>query len=221
MNAHAHAQPYLDMQHHSHLSGGQQPAPQTVTSSGMSHYSQYGQPPLLQPGPGNYSPAQSSYGAYGYTNGVASPQTATHPASGAMVGSQVPAQLLPLPGKFSVPSPGSNRAIIDERQTNMWRLFFFSAMAPAGQPPPGAVSAGQGYPPQSFDATGQIAPAGMKPRVTATLWEDEGSLCFQVEAKGVCVARREGKPLPARLDFGLGCHFGSSRTLTNGLFIHR
>ncbi|QIW98758.1 hypothetical protein AMS68_004276 [Peltaster fructicola] len=42
-----------------------------------------------------------------------------------------------------------------------------------------------------FDTTGQIAPAGMKPRVTATLWEDEGSLCFQVEAQGVCVARRE------------------------------
>ena len=31
----------------------------------------------------------------------------------------------------------------------------------------------------------------MKPRVTATLWEDEGSLCFQVEANGICVARRE------------------------------
>ncbi|KKY14713.1 putative apses transcription factor [Phaeomoniella chlamydospora] len=42
-----------------------------------------------------------------------------------------------------------------------------------------------------FDTTGQLAPPGMKPRVTATLWEDEGSLCFQVEAKGVCVARRE------------------------------
>lgn len=42
-----------------------------------------------------------------------------------------------------------------------------------------------------YDPTGQIAPPGMKPRVTATLWEDEGSLCFQVEAKGVCVARRE------------------------------
>jgi len=51
----------------------------------------------------------------------------------------------------------------------------------------------QGYQqPQNYDATGQVAPAGMKPRVTATLWEDEGSLCFQVEAKGVCVARREG-----------------------------
>lgn len=35
----------------------------------------------------------------------------------------------------------------------------------------------------------------MKPRVTATLWEDEGSLCFQVEARGICVARREGKQL--------------------------
>lgn len=46
--------------------------------------------------------------------------------------------------------------------------------------------------PYTFDTTGQIAPPGAKPRVTATLWEDEGSLCYQVEAKGVCVARREG-----------------------------
>lgn len=56
------------------------------------------------------------------------------------------------------------------------------------------------YPPQSVqqttvmqphDPTGQFPPPGMKPRVTTTLWEDEGTLCFQVEAKGVCVARRE------------------------------
>ena len=47
-------------------------------------------------------------------------------------------------------------------------------------------------PQQPFDTTGQVAPPGMKPKVTATLWEDEGSLCFQVEAKGICVARREG-----------------------------
>lgn len=45
---------------------------------------------------------------------------------------------------------------------------------------------------QGMDTTGQVAPPGMKPRVTATLWEDEGSLCFQVEARGICVARREG-----------------------------
>lgn len=60
-----------------------------------------------------------------------------------------------------------------------------------------AVGGQPSMPPQSyqqgFDTTGQIAPPGMKPRVTATLWEDEGSLCFQVEARGICVARREGK----------------------------
>ncbi|MCJ1339577.1 hypothetical protein MMC09_004867 [Bachmanniomyces sp. S44760] len=55
----------------------------------------------------------------------------------------------------------------------------------------GGAGQNQTYPQQTFDMTGQIAPAGMKPRVTATLWEDEGSLCFQIEAKGVCVARRE------------------------------
>ncbi|SMQ51650.1 unnamed protein product [Zymoseptoria tritici ST99CH_3D1] len=60
-------------------------------------------------------------------------------------------------------------------------------MSAQPQPPAGA---NQQYP-SSFDQTGQVAPHGMKPRVTATLWEDEGSLCFQVEANGVCVARRE------------------------------
>lgn len=57
----------------------------------------------------------------------------------------------------------------------------------------GSLPGAQGYSNHTFDTTGQVAPPGMKPRVTATLWEDEGSLCFQVEAKGVCVARREGK----------------------------
>lgn len=71
-------------------------------------------------------------------------------------------------------------------------------MPPNGQPQHGYV-AGPGYPQQTFDTTGQLAPPGMKPRVTATLWEDEGSLCFQVEAKGVCVARREGTALHLQL----------------------
>ena len=60
-------------------------------------------------------------------------------------------------------------------------------------PLPGVSAQGAMAPPYSgFDTTGQQPPPGMKPRVTATLWEDEGSLCFQVEARGICVARREG-----------------------------
>ncbi|CAM1508998.1 Fc.00g027370.m01.CDS01 [Cosmosporella sp. VM-42] len=41
------------------------------------------------------------------------------------------------------------------------------------------------------DPTGQQPPPGMKPQVKTRLWEDEGTLCFEVEARGVIVARRE------------------------------
>ena len=44
----------------------------------------------------------------------------------------------------------------------------------------------------SSNLTGQIAPQGKKPRVTTTLWEDEGCMCFLVEVEGFCVARRDG-----------------------------
>jgi len=80
---------------------------------------------------------------------------------------------------------------------------------PPGGPPPhgygGALGPTQGYPPPMNDTTGQIAPPGMKPRVTATLWEDEGSMCFQVEAKGVCVARRDGTALCMQTHKRISC----------------
>lgn len=41
------------------------------------------------------------------------------------------------------------------------------------------------------NSLGQTPPPGIKPRITTTLWEDEGTLCFQVEARGISVARRE------------------------------
>ncbi|KAL4889794.1 hypothetical protein BDV59DRAFT_103920 [Aspergillus ambiguus] len=87
--------------------------------------------------------------------------TSSQPPPSSM-SSHVPTQLLPLPvTNHGVPPPGYGN----------------NTGAPL-----------QGY---VYDATGQNAPPGAKPRVTATLWEDEGSLCYQVEAKGVCVARRE------------------------------
>lgn len=46
--------------------------------------------------------------------------------------------------------------------------------------------------PPNFDTTGQVRPLGGTPRVTTILWEDEGTRCFQVEAEGVNVLRREG-----------------------------
>lgn len=32
-----------------------------------------------------------------------------------------------------------------------------------------------------------------RPRLTTTLWEDESTLCYQVDNRGICVARRQGK----------------------------
>lgn len=126
------------------ISAGQPPPPQTVTSSGLASYQSH-QPPLLQPGPGQY-PGQNPYGQYGYANGLTSPSNAPpNPMGGSNV--------LPLPGVGG--------------QNTMQPQY------------------------TGFDTTGQQPPPGMKPRVTATLWEDEGSLCFQVEARGICVARRE------------------------------
>ena len=58
---------------------------------------------------------------------------------------------------------------------------------------PGPQASYTAIQPHKFDTTGQVAPPGMKPRVTATLWEEEGTLCFQVESNAVCVARREGE----------------------------
>jgi len=63
-----------------------------------------------------------------------------------------------------------------------------SITLPAPNP---AILANPIQPAMVGDSSGQIAPAGMKPKVTATLWEDEGTLCFQVEVRGICVARRE------------------------------
>ena len=148
-----------------------QPPYPTPPQASSAQYPQY--PPSQQalPGPGTYPP--SGYGSYGYTNGVTSPQSAGLPVSAP----HLAPQMLPLPGKH-MPNSLSGPLLIP----------------PVGMPPTqyGHVGGGQGYPPQAFDTTGQIAPQGVKPRVTATLWEDEGSLCFQVEVKGVCVARREG-----------------------------
>jgi len=90
------------------------------------------------------------------------------------MGSQMGGQLLPLPGSTLTPAPSP-----------------LSAVHPGPQTSPGSGKNGYRDQDRPFDTTGQRAPPGAKPQVTAMLWEDEGSLCFQVEANGVCVARRE------------------------------
>lgn len=47
-----------------------------------------------------------------------------------------------------------------------------------------------------YDSSGQACPPGGRPKLSSTLWEDEGTLCYQVEAHQVTVARREGGITP-------------------------
>lgn len=151
-------------QHH-HLSQGQPSTPQTTTSgSGLGSFPQ---PLTLQP---TYSQPSHGFPQFSFPgpNGVNSP--AGQP--GPMVHTQQP--MLPLPQATAL---NANHSPL-------------SAVSQGGPQTPQSATAGA-YSNHNFDATGQVAPPGMKPRVAATLWEDEGSLCFQVEARGVCVARRE------------------------------
>jgi enhanced filamentous growth protein 1 len=140
-----------------YLSGAVPILPIAQHPLGSMHCPEQQQPPLLQPGPAQFSMPPGSYNQHRYLNGLNSPQSADHQVFGSMGGQGDVLPLQAMPTGYPTSATGE-----DHRQ--------------------------------GFDPTGQIAPPGMKPRVTATLWEDEGSLCFQVEAKGVCVARREGKP---------------------------
>lgn len=65
-----------------------------------------------------------------------------------------------------------------------------SATSPAA---PGGMTSGAMMAASSYGSAPQYAapvPWMGRHRVTTTLWEDEGTLCFQVDVKGVCVARR-------------------------------
>lgn len=89
-------QPYMDV-HSSHLSSAQPYASHAATAGGITHYPQYHQqPPVLQPASTSYGPA-SSYTQYAWPAGVTSSQGHQPPTS---MSAQVPAQLLPLPGKL-------------------------------------------------------------------------------------------------------------------------
>lgn len=144
------------------MSAGQQYAPHVTTANSMSQYPPY----QHHQSPSVLPPHQSQYtqspASYGPQYGYAAGMTS--PQGGTQSSTlHLTSGLPPLP----TISGGHQH-------------YVGSASAPS----PANYS-------QQQDPSGQVAPAGMKPRVTATLWEDEGCMCFQVETKGVCVARRD------------------------------
>lgn len=47
-------------------------------------------------------------------------------------------------------------------------------------------------PPYSYYGPSSTTMPLSRPKITTNVWEDEATLCFQVDAKGICVARRQG-----------------------------
>ena len=45
----------------------------------------------------------------------------------------------------------------------------------------------------SSDLTCQVAPPGKSPELAVVYWKNEGCMCFEVEAGGCRVSRRDGK----------------------------
>jgi enhanced filamentous growth protein 1 len=75
-----------------HISSAQPYVSHPAPTGPMPHYPQYPQSSVMPPG-SHYAPPHA-YGGYGYSNGVTSPQSATHPGPGP-VGPQVQPQLPP------------------------------------------------------------------------------------------------------------------------------
>ncbi|EWC46716.1 hypothetical protein DRE_03961 [Drechslerella stenobrocha 248] len=151
--------------------------PQYLGMDSYSHPS-YSQPPSATSG---HTPTSAGALSYGSSH-MPPPYEPQHTSQAAYSQFPYPTSSMPstLPSSVStqgpfrgVMTPGGGPLVSSRPESNMLDTYN-KAIYPA-----------------TPDTTGQVCPPGAKPRVTATLWEDEGSLCFQVEAKGVCVARRE------------------------------
>jgi protein SOK2 len=143
-----------------------------------------------------YPNSMNQIGTYNPNDVHHSNMATTHahpPSSGPMGGhySQYPAPIMPSQHPYTTQyqSYGAYPAYSGAPVSSSMSHHSLVAMQPA--PSQATLPGTQNYMGHQMDTTGQLAPPGVKPRVTATLWEDEGTLCFQVEAKGVCVARRE------------------------------
>lgn len=65
--------------------------------------------------------------------------------------------------------------------------FYHNSTAVSWQPPNySEVQPTVDYPGSSHS----LAPS--RPRITTSLWDDEGTVCYQVDVRGICVARRQG-----------------------------
>lgn len=69
------------------------------------------------------------------------------------------------------------------------------ANEPVQSPPPPTAPSYYYYPTPTSPTQHQPPPTPPTtyPKLTTSVWEDQNTLCYQVDVNGVCVARRQGK----------------------------
>lgn len=90
--------------------------------------------------------------------------------------------------------------------------------SPPPLPPPSRNNSYSGYGSNNNNTLPHMSAPIQRPKLTTTVWEDEGTLCYQVDAKSVCVARRQGmlhiyKQIPTH---SLTKHFHIDNDMING-----
>ncbi|VEU21562.1 DEKNAAC102619 [Brettanomyces naardenensis] len=147
-----------------------------------SYASYYGQPP------------QAAYQQYGYPSGA----TAAAYARGVSYPGSATGAGYSLYGSMPVTSAAAQPVTAPNAAANTGR-----SLAATGVPSASSLSPPAGRPsrrthrknhnnsdPPLSPSVGQIQPRGIRPKITTIMWEDEKTLCYQVEANGVSVVRR-------------------------------
>jgi len=95
-------------------------------------------------------------------------------------------QMSPMTSRFPTPIQSSWANVMNPYIPSLSS----SAMSPHQISPWGSVPSLPSSIPQSHpDSTN--SPSIPRPKITTTLWEDENTMCYQVDARGICVARRQ------------------------------
>lgn len=161
-----------------YMLNNQQPHP---GQTGQYHYQQQQQQQQQPQAQGQQALEYAHYPGY----------SLSQPYGGQYVYNQPPAQVYaPGQAQAQAQAQGQN-AQTAPAQTASAAQPAVPAAAPAAAPPASAKSsvASDTLGPTS-STVGQYQPPGIRPRVTTTMWEDEKTLCYQVDANNVSVVRR-------------------------------
>lgn len=163
----------------------------------QSQYQQYQQPQQASAPQAPQASQQGDYAhypGYGSSNSLAPyGQYAMYQQNAQPVSSAAPQTLMYAPGQTAAQTPAvSLSSAGGVALASGAPALSSAATAPTSVPPVSAkgLVSSDTLGAAASSTVGQYQPPGIRPRVTTTMWEDEKTLCYQVDANNVSVVRR-------------------------------